>query len=304
MASVAEVEAAARCNSLEDLLLTVRLDRYAEALRLAGLDLEGLLRVQSKDELKQRYGLKLAPAAQLFRVAQAMRSERERTLQRRSPAAVLDGTIPADPEPRQSHRPAAEPAATSTDTSSLAAILFGSTPRTPADYRQTIRVGKDKRWAELTKEEKFAARRLGWQTEASWEAGESTGSTETWFEGLASGLREAAELLGYDATTWNRELEEPAENEPESSLEEPEPAPGVPAAINAAVAPPRFIAMPQQYASYANAAQQRDSRFQAMQQKNQPVAALPVEHTTKADCGAQHAGGGARRVYRLLAGNR
>ena len=62
MASAAEVQAAARCNSLDDLLHTVRLEGYAKSLQSAGLDLEGLLRVQSKDDLKQQYGLKVAHA--------------------------------------------------------------------------------------------------------------------------------------------------------------------------------------------------------------------------------------------------
>eukprot|EP01043_Picozoa_sp_COSAG02_P072712 COSAG02_NODE_13819_length_1343_cov_1.669614_1_plen_359_part_10 len=255
MASAAEVQAAARCNSLDDLLLTVRLEAYTKPLQRAGLDLEGLLRVQSKDHLKQRYGLKLAHAAKLFCVAQRMRSERQKTMH------------------RSSHGP--ETAATS-NRPSLASLLFESRPRTPADFQQTEKLeekprrkGKDKSWAELKQDERFAARRLGWQTEETWEAGESTDASETWFRDLPKAQRDAAELLGYDATTWDRELEEPAENEPEQ-LEEQEPLSGL-AAIRAVAPAAEARVVPQHYASFASAAQERESRVRTMQQKNQKV---------------------------------
>eukprot|EP01046_Picozoa_sp_COSAG06_P044029 COSAG06_NODE_5865_length_3239_cov_6.721019_3_plen_142_part_01 len=142
MASSAEVQAAAACTSLEEVLLTVRLERYIEPLQRAGLDLDALLRVQSKDELK-RYGLKLAPAAKLFGVAQTMRAARERDMQRGFDASGA--------------------AATGAEKSSLATLLFESKPRTPADFQKTIKKGMEKSWAELTQEERFAARRLGWK---------------------------------------------------------------------------------------------------------------------------------------------
>ena len=80
--------------------------------------------------------------------------------------------------------------------------------------------GKEKVWVDLTPPERAAAKTLGWDDEATWDAFEVTSVCSSAWAALGERERAAAKTLGWDEATWDGEMQEATEEATKAARDE------------------------------------------------------------------------------------